>query len=116
MSRLRDALGTLPDAVFADLLESSDEYLLVLDLPGVTSDTLDVTVTGGRLTIDARREKDVPDGYRYAREERSVFLDVDIPLPPDATEQGATASIESGVLEVRLPKSTAASYDVPIEG
>lgn len=116
MSRLRDALSTLPDAVFADLLESSDEYLLVLDLPGVTSDTLDVAVTRGRLTIEARREKDVPDGYRYAREERSVFLDVDIPLPPDATEHGATASIESGVLEVRLPKATAARYDVPIEG
>lgn len=116
MSRLRDALSTLPDAVFADLLESSDEYLLVLDLPGVTGDTVDVTVTGGRLTIDARREKDVPEGYRYAREERSVFLDVDIPLPPDATEEGATASVDSGVLEVRLPKSSAASYDVPIEG
>ena len=116
MSRLRDALSTLPDAVFADLLESSDEYLLVLDLPGVTSDTVDVVVSEGRLTIDARRQKDVPTGYRYAREERSVFLDVELPLPPDVTADGATASIESGVLEVRLPKASTARYDVPIEG
>lgn len=116
MTRLRDALGALPDVVFADLLESSDAYRFVVDLPGVTSDTLDVQVVDGRLTIEARREKEVPSGYRYAREERPVFLDVDIPLPPDATEEGASASIESGVLEVHLPKTASPSYEVPIEG
>jgi len=116
MSRLRSALRNLPDAVFADLLESSDTYLLVVDLPGVTSDTLDITVVDGRISIEARREKDVPAGFRYAREERTVFLDVDLPLPPDATEEGASATIDDGVLEVRLPKASAATHDVPIEG
>lgn len=102
--------------MFADLLESDDAYLLVVDLPGVTRETLDVTVADGRLGVDARREKDVPGGYRYAREERTVFLDVDLPLPPDATADGASASIEHGVLEVRLPKASTATRDVPVEG
>lgn len=116
MSRLREALGNLPDAVFVDLLESEDEYLLVLDVPGVTADTLDVRVDGQKLVVDARREKDVPADFEYRTEERSLFLDVELPLPLDATDAGSSASVESGVLEVRLPKQGGAARDVPIEG
>ncbi|MEF8839716.1 MAG: Hsp20/alpha crystallin family protein, partial [Haloarculaceae archaeon] len=44
MSALRDALGELPDAVFADLLEGEDAYLVVLDVPGAAPDSLEVSV------------------------------------------------------------------------
>ena len=64
MSALRDALRELPDAVFADLLESDDAYLLVLDLPGVTGDTVELRIEKGRLVIEARREKDLPAEFR----------------------------------------------------
>lgn len=114
MSALREALRSLPDAVFADLLESDEEYLLVVDLPGVTRDTVDVRVEGGRLHVEASRAKDVPEGFRYVSEERSLFLDAVLPLPPDAGGDGA-ASIERGVLEVRVPRHGVAR-DIPIEG
>jgi len=116
MNGLREALRTLPEAVFADLLESADAYLLVFDLPGVTEDTLDVTVTGGRLTIEARREKDVPDRFWFRDERRSLFLDVEVPLPPNAAGAETTARLESGVLEVTIPKASATVTDVAIEG
>jgi HSP20 family molecular chaperone IbpA len=109
MSALRDALRDLPDAVFADLLEAEDAYLLVVDLPGVTGDTVDVTVSGGRVSIEARREKAVDPAFRYLTEERSLFLDADLPLPPDATDDGAEANVDRGVLELRLPKRTASA-------
>lgn len=115
MSRLRDALGNLPDAVFVDVLESDDEYLLVVDVPGVTADALDVRVEGQKLVVDAHREKDVPSEFEYRREERSLFLDVELPLPLDATDTGSSASVESGVLEVRLPKEGGEARHVPIE-
>lgn len=105
MSALRDALRDLPDAVFADLLESEDAYLVVLDLPGVSADTLDVTVDRGRLRIEARRQKSLPSEFRYLTEERSLFLDAELPLPPDATGDGAEATMRKGVLELHLPKS-----------
>lgn len=105
MSALREALRDLPDAVFADLLESEDAYLLVVDLPGATADTVDVEVAGARLRVEARREKDTPMEYRYLREERPLFLDADLPLPPDATGADAEGRMERGVLELRLPKS-----------
>lgn len=104
MRSLRDALADLPDTVFADLLESDDAYLLVLDLPGATGSTTDLSVTDGRLSIEARREKDVPPEFRYRQEDRSLFLDAELPLPPDATGSDAEASMERGVLELRLPK------------
>jgi HSP20 family molecular chaperone IbpA len=104
MSALSEALRDLPDAVFADLLESEEAYLLVIDLPGVRADTVEATVENGRLEIEARREKDVPRGFRYRSEDRSLFLDLTVPLPPDATGQDADAEMEQGVLELRLPK------------
>lgn len=114
MSALRDALRTLPDAVFADLLEGEEAYLLVVDLPGVSRETVDVRVEDGRLHVEARRRKDVPEGFRYVSEDRSLFLDAVLPLPPDAGGEGE-ASIDRGVLEVRIPRR-GGTRQVPIEG
>jgi len=104
MSVLRDALRDLSDGVFFDLLESEEGYLLVLDVPGVSAETLDVTVDGGRIEVEARRRKAVPGGYRYLEENRAMFVDADLPLPRDATERGAEATVENGVLELYVPK------------
>lgn len=104
MPALRDALRDLPDAVFFDLLESDDAYLLVLDLPGVSAETLDLSVEGRRISIEARREKAIPGDYRYLEENRSLFLDADLPLPKDAVGDEAEASVARGVLELTLPK------------
>ncbi|SDF59630.1 Hsp20/alpha crystallin family protein [Halorientalis regularis] len=107
MSALRDALRDLPETVFADLLESDDTYLLVIDLPGATAETVDVQVSAGRLEIEARREKDLPTEFRYVEEERALFLDAELPLPPDATGADAEGTVDRGVLELRLPKAGA---------
>lgn len=104
MSTLRDALDSLPGAAFADLLESDDAYLVVIDLPGATPETTEVSVEDGRVRVEAQREKPVPEGFRYLREERSLFVDAEFPLPPDVVGGEGSASMEMGVLELRLPK------------
>ncbi|SNR48452.1 Hsp20/alpha crystallin family protein [Halorubrum vacuolatum] len=104
MTALRDALRDLPDAVFADLLESDDAYVLVVDLPGATAETTDVVAEDGRLSIEARREKTTSEGFRYIREDRPLFLDAELPLPSDADGTAAEAEMDRGVLEVTLPK------------
>ena len=115
MSGISDAFVSLPEAVFADVLESDEAYLLVFDLPGVTGDGLEVTATGARLSIEARREKDVPEDFWFRKEERTLFLDVDVPVPPDAVGSQATAGLESGVLEITIPKASDATTQVPVE-
>jgi HSP20 family protein len=109
MQSLRDALGDLPDAVFADVLEGEDAYLIILDLPGAKTGTVDASVDGNQLSIEARRAKEVPKEFQYLSEQRSLFLDAELPLPRDATGQGAEADIDRGVLELRLEKQSADS-------
>lgn len=117
MTAFRDALRDLPEAVFADLLEGDDAYRLVLDLPGVSADTVDVTVDGGRLRVEARREKSAPASFRYLSEDRSLFLDAELPLPPMVDGTDAAATIHRGVLTLTLPKSaTTDGTHVPVEG
>lgn len=117
MSALREALRDLPDAVYADLLEGEDAYVLVIDLPGTTAETVDARVENGKLVIEARREKAVPPEFQYVSEERSLFLDAELPLPPDATGSGAEGTVERGVLELHLPKQSAApETTIPIDG
>ena len=116
MDALREALRELPEAVFADLLESEDAYRFVIDLPGATAETTDLRAEGGRLKIEARREKSLPEALRYVREDRPLFLDADVPLPPDADGGGASASMNRGVLTVRVPKRAGGSGEsIPIE-
>jgi len=115
MPKLRDALRDLPESVFADLLESDDAYLVVLDLPGVTADTAEFRVERGRLVVEARRAKDVPTEFHYVSEERPLFVDAELPLPPDATGAGASAEAAGGVFEIRIPKREAAPQEtIPI--
>ncbi|WP_144798130.1 Hsp20/alpha crystallin family protein [Halorubrum depositum] len=116
MSALRDALRDLPDAVFADLLESDDGYVLVVDLPGATAETTEVLAEDGRIVIEGRREKGVPGGFRYVNEDRPLFLDAELPLPGDADGSGADAEMDRGVLEVTIPKRTGdASRTIPVD-
>ena len=116
MSTLRNALRGLPRAAAADWLEGDDAYLLVIDLPGATAETTEIHVADGRLRIEAQREKAVPEGFRYEREERSLFLDVELPLPPDASTAEAHATLEAGVLELELPRLTEGDgTTIPIE-
>ncbi|MFC4543041.1 Hsp20/alpha crystallin family protein [Halosolutus amylolyticus] len=104
MSALRDALRDLSEDVFFDLLESEEAYLLVLDVPGASADSLDLSIEEGRISIEARREKDLADDYDYVEENRSLFLDLEVPLPDDAAESESEAVVERGVLELTLPK------------
>lgn len=116
MSALREALQELPEAVFADLLEHDEEYLIVLDLPGATGKTTEVTAEARHVRIEARREKDVPEGFSYVRENRPLFLDADLPLPPDAIGEEAHATIDRGVLELHVPRRTDdTGTTIPIE-
>ncbi|WP_290816857.1 Hsp20/alpha crystallin family protein [Halovivax sp.] len=112
MAALRDALRELPDDVFFDLLESDDAYLLVLDVPGASAASIDVTVENGRLCVEARREETFPDDFEYVEENRTVNRELSLTMPDDVTGEAVETAVERGVVEVRLPKDGATTIDV----
>lgn len=115
MTALENALTELPDSVFADLLESEAAFLLRIDVPGATAESTTVRASEGRLSIEARRQKDPPSAYTYLEERRQMILEVDLPVPPTVDHEAAEASVERGVLEIRLPKRHTDGVEIPIE-
>jgi len=103
--------------VFADLLESDEGYVLVVDLPPAPPPP---TPRSSRRTAESSSRDAVrrrsPTGFRYVREDRPLFLDAELPLPSDADGSGADAEMDRGVLEMTIPKRTdGASRTIPVD-
>ncbi|MCO6412479.1 MAG: Hsp20/alpha crystallin family protein [Thiogranum sp.] len=88
-----------------DIFEDSGGLTLKADMPGVSSERLDVQVDGESLSIEGKVEIPVPEqmnalyaDIRSTRYQRSFSLSSE--LDPDNIE----ASLKDGVLTLRIPK------------
>ena len=87
-----------------DIYEREDSLVLLVDLPGLERDDIDLQVEANALTIHGERSRTAPVGgirlERPAGRFRRSFR-IGIPIDP----AGVRASYRAGVLEVRLPKA-----------
>jgi HSP20 family protein len=89
----------------ANILETSDGYLLEAEMPGVAKDGIEVTVENGELVIVGRRgDKEVP-GTAVYRESRPLDYRRVFDLDPSIDTGKITAKIEQGILTLTLPKA-----------
>ncbi len=91
-----------------DLHETSSEYVLTAELPGLSQDSLDVQVRDSRLTIAGARHETPATCAQYHRVERghgSFSRTFHLPQPVDADR--VTAELRDGVLTVVCPKALA---------
>jgi len=132
VSRLFDDVlrGRLADAVQAGLhpaapitpvmdVSSNDQAVRVtVELPGIDSNDIDITLDGDLLTIRAEKTVDSIDpGDSYHVVERSYGkVQRTVRLPCAVMEEGAQARFDNGVLTVTLPRTPrqAASRKIPI--
>jgi HSP20 family molecular chaperone IbpA len=78
-----------------DIFENDDEYVVVADLPGVSTERLDATVHGDRLSVrGTRTTQDVELTYER------MFT-----LPQNADANTVEATIRNGVVRIRVPKT-----------
>jgi HSP20 family protein len=90
-----------------DIYETEDGFVLEAELPGFTTEDLDIELVENRLTLRGERKapSDVKEEqYRrheraYGRFERSFLL------PAVIERDKVTAEMHHGVLTLRLPKS-----------
>lgn len=117
-----DESGVDPNVVFTppiDIFETDAGLVLLADLPGVTSETLELQVQDNRLTLFGRVKSPAPAGARMIHQEYGVghFLRSFI-LSDEVDHERIAAKLTNGVLEVflpRAPKSQPRRIQVAIE-
>ena len=85
-----------------DLLETDDELVALVALPGSSKENIDLRVTEDSLYVEAKAN---PREGRYLRREiNTMGLKREIKLPVEVKPEQVRASFKDGILEVRLPK------------
>lgn len=93
-----------------NLTEDVDKYYIRAELPGISSDQIEIQATGKSLSISGERKIETEaDGVRYHRREREAgrFSRV-IGMPGEIDAQRIEARLKDGILTVFVPKSEAA--------
>jgi HSP20 family protein len=96
----RRVTGFVPNM---DVHETDDEYVVLVDLPGVKPEDVNVELHEGRLSIAGSR---VPaEGGRVQRIERPYGSFVrSLTVPKNVDADAITAEHDLGVLTLRIPK------------
>ena len=90
-----------------DIYETADGFALAADMPGVSQDNLEVSVTHNVLTIKGRAPQGLPGQARYHEYELApVFRQFRLNNAFD-TDQ-VDAELKNGVLQLRIRKAKAA--------
>lgn len=114
-------LGADLVGIQVDVIDEDDAYVLRADVPGVDPGDVEVRVSDGHeVTVDVTtdQETEVSDRDFVVRERTHRSTSRTVTLPSPVEESEASATVDAGVLEVRLPKLTVADEggtDIPVE-
>jgi HSP20 family protein len=90
------------DFPVVDLMETNQEIIARVALPGVSKETIDLHVTEDSLSVEA---KAAPLEGKYLRRETGLLgFKREIKLPVEIKPEQVKAVYENGMLEVHLPK------------
>lgn len=94
------------DSFKIDVEKNDKEYIVTAELPGVNKDNINVEVENSILTISVSKEeeKDEKDEEKnYLHRERSSFNAVRQISLEDVDDAKISASLDNGILTVKLP-------------
>jgi len=114
--------ATLPEVGWtppADIYETKDEMVVVLELPGVSQKEVEISLVGDTLSVRGERRRAVEvegeDCHRVERTFGPYFRALVLPSVVDSSR--IKAIYKDGLLEIRLPKREEAKpRTIPIEG
>lgn len=89
----------------ADLEETDDAYQVEIDLSGVKKEDVDLEISHRRLKVTGQRKEKERVGILRHRERVVGHFAYEVTLPGDIEEDGVAATLEDGVLTVRVPKA-----------
>lgn len=90
---------------WTDICETENGVVIAVDMPGVGTDDVDITLEKRVLTIRGRSQPRQPEGYRlaYAEYEEGDYERV-FSLSDEIDEANIKAAVVNGVLMLELPK------------
>ena len=92
--------------LFVDVEESDDGYVLTADVPGADREHITVIVEGNTVSIRAEADQERAVSYRRMLAVERIHGEQwrTLTLPQEIDEARAEASVEHGVLVLRLPR------------
>jgi HSP20 family protein len=91
-------------ALRMDAIRRPQEVELRFDLPGIDTDSLDVTVDRGVLTVSAKRSEEYAEDEKpFLRQRFMGAYTRSVRLSDSVDPEGIAADYEGGVLKVRVP-------------
>jgi HSP20 family protein len=97
-----------------DVKQTTDHYIINMDLPGMEKDKINVEVKSGALIVSGERSSEVKEDkpHQYYRQERSFgHFYRSIPLPGDALSDNIDAQYQNGVLTVKIARNKSKSKE-----
>jgi HSP20 family protein len=97
---------TAPFMPAADLMVGEGDFVLTLDLPGLTADDVSIELLGEELIVRGERKRpEVADGAARVHAERPFGrFERRITVPKGVDPDGITASMDHGVLSLIVRK------------
>ena len=100
-----------------DLIDKGSEFVVRAELPGVSKEDVDLTVTADAIEIHAetnRSRKENEKNYQY-RERTYQALRRVLSFPEEVKADLASATLKDGILEVRVPKKEPTPEPNPVK-
>jgi HSP20 family protein len=94
--------GWLP---LVDIEETDDSYVIEAELPGVKREDVDIELVGNELTISGEIKQRERKGILRRQTRRMGEFEYRVVLPHQVDPEDVEASLNDGVLSVRVPKS-----------
>ena len=101
------AAGGTVHAARVNGYRANDAYVLVLEVPGLTADHVEVKVEDGALLVSGEAEWAAPEGARLLHRERADRLRLArrFTFADDADLASTTAELKDGLLTLRVPRT-----------
>jgi HSP20 family protein len=93
----------------ADIYETENEISVIVDLPGVDKNSLEISLEKNVLKINGYVSQEDPEGYSLAFAEYQIGdYERSFRLSNQIDQNKIDATLNDGVLKLRLPKAEAA--------
>ncbi len=89
----------------ADFIETENEFILEVELPGIEKEDIKLNVTDRGIELKAEKKEEkgekTKESYSYAKSYAGFYRSIDLPI--EADKENMDASYKNGILTVHIP-------------